>query len=235
MNQLTSGTAPARNYAWDQNGNLTSAYSADGSLFTASYDVLNRLTALEFTDTGGVARRVEYVYDGEGRLVAATETADGATVRKATFVRLGPLLLQERDGSGAVVRDYTWSGAGSGGEELLGLRQGGTDYEYLFDGAGRVAALIDNTQTVAAAYGYGPLDIPSSSGSVKQPFRSSFAEYDEHTGLFQFSSWFYLPNPGTPVSRQLNILPGGSPVGLFFRPLRVLEIRPSAAPPVSLF
>ena len=234
MNQPVSGTAPDRTYVWDQNGNLTTGYSTDGSPFTAAYDDLNRLVTLEFTDTGGVARRTEYVYDGDGWLVSTTAIADGAIVREANFVRLGPLLLQERDGSGTVVCDYTWSGAGRGRETLLGLRQGGADYEYLFDGQGRVAALIGGTQTVAAAYGYDPFGIPSSTGSVTQPFRSSFAEYDERTGLYQLLSRFYLPNPGVMVSRQVMAQPGTVPAGPYFRPLRVLEMRPTAALPALL-
>ena len=228
MNQPVSGTTPVRNYAWNQNGNLTTGYTIDGYPFTATYDGFDRLSTLEYTDSGGVARRTGYAYDGDGWLLSVMETADGETVREAKFVRLGPLLLQERDGAGAVVRDYTWSNPGSGGEELLGLRQGGVDYEYLLDGRGRVAALTGANQAVVAAYAYGPLGIPSSSGSIKQPFRSSVTEYDEQTGLFQFSSRFYLPNPGVMISRQLNTQPVSSPVGADFRPLRALEMRPAA-------
>lgn len=229
MNQPLSGTSPDRTYTWDQNGNLITGYAADGSIFTATYDELNRLMTLEFTDTGGVARRTEYVYDGDGRLAAATESADSVPVREAKFVRLGPLLLQERDGTGAVVRDYTWSGSAGRGSTLLGIRQGGADYEYLFDGRGRVAALIDGTQTVAAAYSYDPFGAPYSSGSFKQPFRSSFSEFDERAGLYQFSSRFFLPNPGAMISRQVTTQPGGLPAGNHFRPLRLLEMRPTAA------
>lgn len=229
MNQPVTGTAPARNYVWDPKGTLTTGYFADGSPFSATYDELNRLMALEFTDTGGVARRAEYVYGGDGRLAAVKESADSVPVREAKFVRLGPLLLQERDGTGAVVRDYTWSASTGSGSTLLGIRQGGADYEYLFDGQGRVAALIDGTQTVAAAYSYDPFGTPLSSGSLKQPFRSSFSEFDEQTGLYQFSSRFFLPNPGAMISRQVTTQPGGLPAGNHFRPLRLLEMRPTAA------
>ena len=112
---------------------------------------------------------------------------------------------------------------------LLGLRQGGADYDYLFDGQGRVAALINGAQAVVAAYGYDPFGSSSATGTVTQPFRSSFAEFDERTGLYQFSSRFYLPNPGVMLSRQVTAQPKTDPSGPYFRPLRTLEMRPTAA------
>jgi YD repeat-containing protein len=232
MDRPVSGTDPARSYAWDQNGNLTAGYAADGSPFTATYDNYNRLTALDFTDAGGVARHAEYRYDGDGWLVGTKETADGATVRDATFVRLGRLLLQERDGSGTVVRDYTWSDIGRGAKNLLSLRQVGVDYDYLFDGRGRVAALIDSSQTAVAGYGYDSFGTPATTGSVNQPFRSSFAQFDDLTGLYQYSSRYFLPNPGIEISRQLAAQPGNRSYGQYFRPFRDVEMRPTAAVPL---
>ena len=231
MNQPVSGTVPDRTYAWDRNGNLTAGYTIDGAPFTATYDDLNRLVVLTFTDTGAVVRSVRYEYDGDGRLAAATETADGVTVRDAAFVRLGPMLLRERDGSGAVVRDYTWSGVDGGWKRVLGLRQGGADYDYLFDNRGRIAALINGAQTVVAAYGYDAFGAPFAAGSITQPLRSSGADYDERIGLYHFSSRFYLPNPGVMMSRRVSALPESEPVGPTYRPLRLLEMRPTGGLP----
>ncbi|MCX5846294.1 MAG: cysteine peptidase family C39 domain-containing protein [Deltaproteobacteria bacterium] len=224
---LTGSSPPALSYTHDARGNLTGGYAADGSPFTAVYDDMNRLISIEFTDKGGVLRRSEYIYDGYGRPAGETDYADGTITRQASFLTLGSQLLQERDGNGVPVRDYTWSeSAATERHTLLGLRQGGQNYSYLLDGQGRVNALLTDGQAVAAAYSFDPFGIPTATpGSLDQPFRTSNAAFDERAGLYLSDSGFYLPGPGVQLSRKITMCPKGLNSGVQFRPMGDLLMR----------
>ena len=51
LNQVLSATDPERLFLYDDDGNMTQGYTAEGFRFTASYDAENRLTSLEYTDS----------------------------------------------------------------------------------------------------------------------------------------------------------------------------------------
>ncbi len=106
------------------------------------------------------------------------------------------LAVQDRDGSNAIVNEYTWGlnlGGGIGG--LLHLAQNGQNYSYLYDGNGNVEAVLDASQQLAAAYRYDPFgNLLARSGSLTQPFGFSTKRSDAQTGLVHYQYRNYLPS-----------------------------------------
>jgi len=104
------------------------------------------VTSAQYTDSSNIAHWTDYVYTGDDLFAIMRKTV-GSSMTEARFIRAGFLPIQERDGSNAVIREYTWGlnmGGGIGG--LLGLRQNSSDFFYLYDGKGNVTSLIDSTQ-----------------------------------------------------------------------------------------
>ncbi|MCI5193369.1 MAG: RHS repeat-associated core domain-containing protein, partial [Candidatus Electrothrix sp. AU1_5] len=127
-----------------------------------------------------------------------------APVTEHRYVLDGFNVLQERDGSNAVLREYTWGlnrGGGIGG--LLELRQGGQHYAYLYDGKGNVDGLIDDAEAMVAGYVYSPFGrLLTKTGSLDQPFRFSTKAFDEQTGLAYYGYRFYAPGVGRWINRD---------------------------------
>lgn len=201
VNQLIKTANPKMSLKYDAEGNLTT--DGDAS-FTANYDAENRLNSIEYTDTNGDAHKVEYLYGGDSFLAEVKKYKNGSLVNDTRFVRDDFLVLQERDGSNNVTREYTWGlnmGGGIGG--LLNLKQGGQNYSYLYDGKGNVTSLIDNSQNVVAAYAYDPFgNRMSKTGSIEQPYQFSTKPYDEETGLSYYGYRFYAPTFGRWLTRD---------------------------------
>jgi RHS repeat-associated protein len=129
---------------------------------------------------------------------------NSSLVDETRIVRDGLLAVQERDGSNNVLREYTWGlnlGGGIGG--LLNLKQGGQDYAYLYDGKGNVAAVIDSSQAVVAAYRYAPFGkLLAKTGSLEQSFGFSTKRYDAQTGLIEYGFRRYAPAIGRWTTRD---------------------------------
>jgi len=97
--------------------------------------------------------------------------------QETRFVRDGGLVVQERNGSNAVTREYTWGLSLGGG--LLNLKQNGSHYSYLYDGNGNVDAVLNASQAVAAAYRYDPFgNLTAKTGTLNQPYGFSTKRYD---------------------------------------------------------
>ena len=193
VNQLQDATSPLKNFTYDADGNMTQGYTPDGNMFTALYDAENRLSSIEYIDSGGILHKAAYSYDGNDFLVRKIEYENSVIVNDLRFIRDGFLPLQERDGADNVVKEYLWGlnlGGGIGG--LLNLKQEGQDYSYIYDGKGNVTALLDLNQVVIQAYGYDPFGtLLSKAGTADQPFQFSTKRYDEKTGLSYFGYRFY--------------------------------------------
>ncbi len=204
VNQLLSSTNPDKAFTYDDDGNMTQGYTPEGYVFTATYDAENRLTSIEYTDSGGVVHRTEYLYNGDDFLAEMKKYENGALVNDSRFVRDGFLSLQERDGSNNVVREYLWGqnmGGGIGG--LLNLTQSGQDYSYLYDGKGNVTAVIGSAQAVAATYTYDTFgNLMTKTGTLNQPYQFSTKLYDEKTGLSYYGYRFYSPAIGRWITRD---------------------------------
>jgi RHS repeat-associated protein len=195
LNQMVTSAPPARAYSYDADGNQVRGYTPEGFAFSAEYDAVNQLTALVFTNTGGVVLRTEFAYNWAGFTGEARQYADGVLTNRTRLVRHGALTVQERDGTNAVTREFVWQSGHRGGiGRLLQLRQAGQTYAYLYDGRGNVIGLLDAAQAPAASYAYDPFGVPlARAGALQQPFRFSTKTYDEATGLSDYGHRFYQP------------------------------------------
>ncbi len=212
LNQLLTSTNPAKSYQYDADGNMTRGYTPGGYLFAAVYDTADRLSTIEYTDGGGVVRKTEYRYGGDGFIGRVLTYENSSQTSDTRFVRNGLLALQERNGSNAVTRQYAWGlsmGGGIGG--LLELKQSGQNYSYLYNGKGNVAALLDDAQSVMATYTYDAYgQLMSKTGSLDQPYQFSTKRHDEALGLNYFGYRFYSAG----VGRWLNRDPIGETGGI---------------------
>lgn len=198
---LTSGGS---NFLYDLDGNTTQLYTPNGEA-TAEYDAENRL--IDIKDS---AHETEFVYSGDNTL--AKKYLDKLTTYTVTnYVRLGELLLQERDDNNNVIREYIYgtnSGGGIGG--LLSYRQNGSDYYYLYDGKGNVTAIINSAQNVVATYEYDPFgNLTASTGALDQPFKFSTRAFDATTGLYYYDYRLYQPTLGRWITRDPSGFSGG--------------------------
>jgi RHS repeat-associated protein len=177
---------------------MTQGYTAEGYVFTASYDAEDRLKAIEYTDTGPILHRTEYNYRGDSLLASIKEYENDTLVKTTHYIRDDLLVLQERDSNNNTLNEYAWGldlEGGIGG--LLHLNQGGQNYSYLYDGKGNVTALINGSQSVVSTYTYDPFgNLNSGTGSLDQPFKFSTKPYDEETGLSYYGYRFYMPAIG---------------------------------------
>jgi RHS repeat-associated protein len=207
VNQLTNSTSPTRTYSYDADGNMTSWVTPDGYMVTATYDAENRLTYAAFTDSQNVQHSYAFYYSGDGLL--AKQVIDGVETR---FVRDDNFnVVQERDGSNTVSRSYAWNPDAPGGiEGLLELTQGGSHYNYLYDGKGNVSAVIDSNQGVVASYKYDDFgNLVSKSGTLDQPYMFSTKPYYASLGQNYYGYRFYSPSLGRWMTRDRLMEAGG--------------------------
>lgn len=204
LNQVIHAATPENTFLYDEDGNMVQGYTPDGYVFQAAYDAENRLQTLQYTGSGGKVFKFQYLYSGNSALAEVKRYENNVLTATTRNVGEGFLPLQERDGTNAVQRQYTWGlnmGGGIGG--LLHLVQDGQDYAYLYDGRGNVSALLNNSQAIAAAYAYdGYGNILSKSGALDQPIRFSTKAYDEKTGLSYYGYRFYSAGLGRWMTRD---------------------------------
>ena len=204
LNQTTATTNPNQTYTYDGDGNMTTGYTPEGYALTMTYDAENRMKSAEYADSNSVVHRTEYTYSGDSFLAEMKKFENGSLVNDTRYVRGGFLPIQERDGNNAITREYVWGqnlGGGIGG--LLNLRQGGSDYAYLYDGKGNVSSLLDPLQTIVAAYAYDPFGVlMKKTALIDQPYMFSTKEYDPETGLSYFGYRFYNASTGKWTTRD---------------------------------
>jgi RHS repeat-associated protein len=85
LNQLTGVTDPlskAKQFNYDDNGNLASRMDFNGNSTSYTYDSLNRLTSVKYPDSS----QITYIYDSMGRL---TQMTDAAGTSKYTYDAVG--------------------------------------------------------------------------------------------------------------------------------------------------
>jgi hypothetical protein len=132
VNQLESSTGPARSYAYDADGNMTTGYTPGNYQFTAEYDAENRMNNIWYTDSSGNVQRTEFSYDADGFVAREIRKVNGAEVGRTCYVRDGYYCLQERNGANSVTRAYVWDHVSPGGiGGLLEMTQNGQHYNYL--------------------------------------------------------------------------------------------------------
>jgi RHS repeat-associated protein len=175
----------------DANGNTTSKTDSTGTT-NYSWDFNNRLTSVTLPGSGGT---VTFRYDPSGRRIYKSSSS-GTSI----FVYDGDNLIEETNGSGAVVARYT-QGANID-EPLAMLRSSATSY-YHADGLGSVTSLSNAAGALAQTYTYDSFGkVTASSGSVMNPLQYTAREFDTETNL-QFSrARYYDSNAGRFVSED---------------------------------
>jgi RHS repeat-associated protein len=176
----TCGTLPsgATKYYADADGNQTG--SAAG--LALSYNTLNQASSMT-NSTGGTVTAMTYAGIGNTqRTAAGTTTFTNNSFGVASSTTSGATLYFTRDPSGT----------------LNSMVSGGARDYYLYDGAGNIIGLFNNTGTQAATYSYDPYgNLINSSGtlSVTNPYRYA-AGYTDHTGYDHFGARYYNPTLG---------------------------------------
>ena len=211
-------------FVYDDNGNMTQGYTAEGYQFNAIYDAENQLSQLTHTDSAGVNHKKEYVFNAAKLLVRVKTYQDDVLTDDLRIVRAGFLPLQDRDGNNTITRKYVWGqnvGGGIGG--LLSVQQSGNNYYYHYDGRGNITTVTDSQQQVVAQYLYDEYgQINNQSGTLDQPFRFSTKRTDTATGMIYFGYRFYVPEMQKWLTRDpigenggINLYGyvGGNPIG----------------------
>jgi RHS repeat-associated protein len=142
---VTGGTP--RTYGRDNNGNITSSTSPDGSgapNATYEWDAADRLIAINIG-----THRTEIQYDGLGRRAHLTEKYSGTITGEKRFLWFGNELCEERDAAGGVVTKQIFGQ----GEQRIGGADAGA-YFYTRDHLGSIRELSDASGVVRARYDY---------------------------------------------------------------------------------
>ncbi len=118
------------NTSFDLNGNMIN----DGTN-TYQYDAEDRLVQINYPGTGN---NTQIFYDGLGHWVKAIETINNATTSVIQYLWNGNNLIEERDGSGNVLRRFF----------NLGEQINGTNYYYVKDHLGSIRQMTDNSGNI---------------------------------------------------------------------------------------
>ncbi len=223
---------------------LTLDYDADGNLtedgwHKYTWDAENRLIQVEplSAPPPNGSKKAEFTYDYRGRrvrkVVSTWNTGTSSLQESATLSRRflwdGWKLLLEWNGSGTLLRRYTWGldlaaqngsvnsleSAGTIGGLLAVRTSAPVDMVYCYDGNGNVGQLVETSQQdIWAAYEYDPYGyrLGTSWGQYfsSNPFRFSTKYYDAETevtgatgsGLLYFGYRYYLTWLGRWISRD---------------------------------
>ncbi len=180
LNQLTTITTPtATNTAvYDGRGNFDKLTSGASTLAEYSFDLENRLTAVDGNS---------FTYDPAGRLaqVAGSETR--------AFLYDGPNLIGEYQGGGIVARYVHGPGAD---EPLMAIQNGVTSY-FVADERGSIVALSNpsGVQGVQAYDEYGRAFQTSGSSGVGR-FGFTGQTWFPQAGLNYYKARWYSPTLG---------------------------------------
>jgi RHS repeat-associated protein len=108
-----------------------------------SWDAENRLIQVTYPGSGNNS---QLFYDGLGQAVKLEERTSGSVTSTKQFIWCENEKCEERDGSGALTRQfYGW-----------GEKASGTNYFYSKDHLGSVREMTDGSGNIQAQYGYDP-------------------------------------------------------------------------------
>lgn len=132
----------SKTLSYDLKGNLLS----DGSK-TYEWDVLNRLTAINYTGSSP-ALRTEFAYDGFGNRAKIIEKSGGTVASEKHFVWIpgDAQPSEERDASNNVTRRFYVQG-----EQIAG-----NNYYFTRDHLGSIREMTDSSGVLRARYAYDP-------------------------------------------------------------------------------
>jgi RHS repeat-associated protein len=195
VNQYTTTPFDSRRY--DDDGNLTQVNPTAGAQQTLSYDVQDRLVALN----GGASAR--YRYDALGRRIEKTVGSD-----ITRFFFAGAQEIEEQDGGGETQATYVY---GNYLDEPLSIDRGAAQLFYHADQLFNVTALTDDAGSVVESYTYGDFGHPTfatgagtplAGSEIGNPFLFTGRRYDEESELYHYRSRYLDPRAGRFITRD---------------------------------
>ena len=184
LNQVTTVTNPASTaITYDANGNPLNGVappSANPNTVTGartySWDGANRLIQIAYSGTGNSS---SFSYDGLDRLVEVVETANGATQGDQRYVWIGDTMVQQRNTTGGLLKDYFDQG----------FLDETTAYYYATDQLGSIRNLTDAAGSIQTQLDYGPYgEVTELSGQTQPDFTYTGFFYHQRSGL-QFAEY----------------------------------------------
>jgi RHS repeat-associated protein len=155
-----------------------------------SWDAENRLIQVTYPGTGNNS---QFTCDGLGRCVKIVETVSSSVTSTKQFVWCENERCEERDGSGALTRQfYGW-----------GEKVSGTNYFYSKDHLGSVREMTDGSGNIQAEYSYDPYGQATLvQGSNLADFQYAGYYLHQGSGLNQTMFREYSPDLGRWLSRD---------------------------------
>ena len=151
--QLISPDTDAANSTYDAAGNLKTRTDARAKISTYSYDVLNRVSGVTFSDTTAA---LGYLYDdiaagnfGKGRLTKITDGSGNTTFKYDIQGRL----IQKKQTTGTVIQTVSY-GYDSLGRMSSITYPSGKVLTYGFDGQGRINSVALKGVNLVSAITY---------------------------------------------------------------------------------
>ncbi|MDQ2827636.1 MAG: malectin domain-containing carbohydrate-binding protein [Chloroflexota bacterium] len=191
--ELTAASGPGgtTTYSYDADGNQTSR-TAGGVTTLYSYDSQNRLLTIGVQ--GATTLQASYLYDALGNRVSAMDGQGHITAYLFDTQAGGGLAQVVRETpSNGTPTDYVY------GLDRISLTRGSATSDYVYDGHGNTAALIDAAAaaTVQDSYRYDAWgDVLAQSGSVANSFLYDGQQYDSATGLYYLRARYMDPATG---------------------------------------
>jgi RHS repeat-associated protein len=194
-------------YTYDGRGNLAQVVNGIGTT-TYNFDAADRLAGV--AKTGSTSLTANYLYDGDGRRVKATNNGTVTNYlwdEKSTY---GDVVL-ETDASNAIVVDYLRSYNGA----LYTQDRNNTTSYYLYDGQGNVRALADTSGNLTDRYAYDAFGTQhSTSGTTPNSYLYTGQQFDNLTGLYDLRARYLDTAQGRFLSRDKAQSTANDPFGL---------------------
>jgi len=191
--QITVPSGSGKTFTYDLVGNMTS----DGSS-TYTWDALNRL--VKITYAGGAS--TEFTYDALGRRVKIVEKNSSGTVTETRhFVWEGMSIVEQRDGSGNLVRRYYDGGYVTGTSATPANSE---KFVYLKDHLGSIRAVYGSSGiSVYQDFDlWGNLTLTAGTSSTPVDFGYTGHYYHAGSGLFLAPYRAYSSVQGRWISRD---------------------------------
>jgi len=180
-------------YTYDLNDNLeTKTDKATSDVTTYSWDVLNRLTQIDFPDS----TTTTYQYDGLSR--RTVKNVNGTITR---YVYDGDDLVLEYDENDTFVARYSH---GDQIDQPLAVQRAGVGFFYYqSDHQGSITHLTDSSGLIANSYLYDSYGRTLTlSETIPQPFTYTARELDSESGLYYYRARYYDPQLGRFLSQD---------------------------------
>ena len=195
-NELKS-IAGKMSFDYDPAGNMISQGNVTGSSpggpvvqLTTQYqwDALNRLKQVSKPQSGTV---FQYTYNGDNIRIRKVATTGNTT----NYLCDGPSLLAERNGNGAILKQYV--------PGISFKDSKGTKYYYFYDGRGNAANLVDAKGNIVDSNQYDAFGATASKNTNPHKYVGQYGVYaDDDTGLLYMRNRWYDPYLGRFISRD---------------------------------